>query len=160
MLETHENCPDDCCLSSKHWDLIRWFFERIPYIEVTEIIENNVRNLEFADTVLHELWQSKSIFLKICGIQLNRCFHFRIHHIFKFILGKLYNIPTGSNWLWCWYSSIAYIQRNGINCQEKSASRRKSSRGPHICKLAAASAGLRAEKPFPKIGRKFCYDCK
>lgn len=65
MLDTHEICPDACCLSAKHWELIRWFFERISYIEVTEISENNIRNLEFADTVMHELWQSNQFSLKI-----------------------------------------------------------------------------------------------
>lgn len=58
VLESHENSPDDCGLIAKHWELIRWFFQRIPFIEVTEISENNVRNSEFADTVMHELWQS------------------------------------------------------------------------------------------------------
>lgn len=79
VFETHENCPDDCCLSEKHWELIRWFFNRIPFIEVTEISENNVRNVEFADTVMHELWQSNQISKTIFDIYQTFSFQLRPH---------------------------------------------------------------------------------
>lgn len=48
-----------CKLTDAQWKIIAWYFERAPYIELTEIIENNAINLNknnhFINEVLNEL---------------------------------------------------------------------------------------------------------
>lgn len=44
-----------CDLNDNYWNLIRWFFERVTYIEVTEITRHRHYNSIFANKIIREL---------------------------------------------------------------------------------------------------------
>lgn len=52
-----------CDLNDNYWNLIRWFFERVTFIEVTEITCNRLHNSIFANNIIRELGLSKLILL-------------------------------------------------------------------------------------------------
>lgn len=51
--------PKTCSVHSDYWKLIRWFFGRVTYIEITEISENRMQNSKFANTLIRELSSGK-----------------------------------------------------------------------------------------------------
>lgn len=48
-----------CDLNDNYWNLIRWFFERVTYIEVTEITRQRLHNSIFANNIIREMGLSK-----------------------------------------------------------------------------------------------------
>lgn len=48
-----------CDLNENYWNLIRWFFERVTYIEVTEITRQRLHNSIFANKIIREMGLSK-----------------------------------------------------------------------------------------------------
>lgn len=60
-LVLHELKRSTCDLNDNYWNLIRWFFERVKFIEVTEITQNRHQYSKFANNIIIELGLSKSI---------------------------------------------------------------------------------------------------
>lgn len=52
-----------CLLNDSYWKLIRWFFGRITYIEITEITKDSIKNVKFANSIIHELSKGKATIL-------------------------------------------------------------------------------------------------
>lgn len=48
-----------CDLNENYWNLIRWYFERVTYIEMTEITRQRLHNSIFANKILREIGLSK-----------------------------------------------------------------------------------------------------
>lgn len=47
-----------CNLNDKYWELIEWFFGRITYVEVTELVETHAINSHFANFIIKQLAES------------------------------------------------------------------------------------------------------
>lgn len=60
-LVAHDQQTSTCNLNDKYWELIEWFFGRITYVEVTELVETRTINSHFANFLIKQLAHSKFV---------------------------------------------------------------------------------------------------
>lgn len=62
-----------CDLNDNYWNLIRSYFERVTYIEVTEITRHRLHYSIFANKIIRELGLSK--YCLLCTLQVSQFNH-------------------------------------------------------------------------------------
>lgn len=72
-----ESDVNGCDINQKHWDIIKWYFERCTFIEITEIALNRSHKSRFSNQLIRGLMSGITIVIIIRTILLNFRFPIR-----------------------------------------------------------------------------------
>lgn len=50
---------NSCSVNQKQWALIKWYFERCTFVEITEIALNQSHNSEYSNQIISKLMSGK-----------------------------------------------------------------------------------------------------